>query len=75
MKNIVIFGTNDLAELAWYYFQLEYEPFCGKCEQVVAFTKNKEFCDKNIFKSLPIIPFEEIENIYPPSTHYLFASH
>jgi sugar O-acyltransferase (sialic acid O-acetyltransferase NeuD family) len=40
---------------------------------VAAFTINKEYITQDTFHNLPIIPFEEIENHYPPSTHYLFA--
>lgn len=72
LNNIIIFGTNDLAELAHFYFLNEFKlghnnPF------PVAFTTNKEYITKNIFKGLPVVPFEELEKHYSPSEYKLFA--
>lgn len=72
MNKIIIFGLNDLAELAHFYFVKE-----SKSGHVypspVAFTVNEEYIDKNILHNLPIVPFEELEQHYPPSECFLFA--
>tara|TARA_R110000868_G_scaffold408357_1_gene691404 strand:+ start:5858 stop:6496 length:639 start_codon:yes stop_codon:yes gene_type:complete len=68
MKNIVIFGTNDLAELSLYYFTHDSD------WTVFGFTKNKEFIKENeCFYSRNVVPFEELEQYYSPSDYYLFA--
>jgi len=68
MKKVIIFGIQDFAELALYYLQHD-SPY-----EVVAFTVNAEFLpvDK-FFKGLPVIPFEDIIQHYPPDDFYLFA--
>ncbi len=68
MKNkVVIFGVLDTAELAHYYLSTDSE------HEVVAFTVNSEFLKENTFKGLPVVPFEELEKIYPPSEYLFFA--
>ena len=71
-NNIVIFGLNDLAELAHYYFLQELR-FDYNDPSPVAFTINKEFIQETTFKGLPVVSFEEIELYYPPSEYKLFA--
>jgi sugar O-acyltransferase (sialic acid O-acetyltransferase NeuD family) len=72
MRKVIIFGINDLAELAWFYFINEArfghdDPF------PIAFTVNKEYLTQNEFHALPVVPFEELEQYYPPSEYKLFA--
>jgi sugar O-acyltransferase (sialic acid O-acetyltransferase NeuD family) len=62
MKKIVVFGINDLAELAWFYM-----------DNLEAFTVNKEYLTQNKFHGLPVVPFEELEQYYSPLDYYLFA--
>ena len=68
MKKVVIFGTGAFAEVAYFYFKNDSQ------FEIVAFTENKEFMKKEKLFDLPIIPFEEIENIYPPSQYQLFIA-
>lgn len=67
MNKIIIFGTNQLAELAEYYINNDTNL------EIVAFTVHKKFKDIDFFKNKPVIEFEEIENKYPPSEYLLFA--
>ncbi len=74
MKNkVIIFGTLDTAELAHYYLTND-----SKYE-VVAFTVNKEYLKEETFrprwgnKKYPVVPFEELENHYPPTEYRFFA--
>lgn len=60
MKELIIFGTAELAELAYYYFTHDSD------YEVVAFTVDEEFFDKDFFLELPVIPFSEINKRYPP---------
>ena len=56
MKKVVIFGLNDLAEIAWFYLTKEYNNLSP-----AAFTVNDEYITQNTYHNLPIVPFEELE--------------
>lgn len=67
MAKVVIFGILDTAELAHYYLENDSE------HQVVAFTVSKEYLKNDEFKGLPVVPFEDVEDLYPPKDYHLFA--
>lgn len=67
MAKVIIFGINDLAELAHYYLSKDSE------HEVVAFTVHKKYKKGIDFKGLPIVNFELIKEIYPPNEYKLFA--
>jgi sugar O-acyltransferase (sialic acid O-acetyltransferase NeuD family) len=66
-SRIVIFGILDTAELAHWYLEND-SPY-----SVAAFTVNKEYITTDRFKDRPVVPFEELEQHYPPSEYRLFA--
>ena len=61
-KKLVIFGDSAFAEIAYEYFTFDSE------YEVVAFTVTKEYLQKDNLFGIPVIPFEEIENVYAPSS-------
>ncbi len=67
MAKVVIFGILDTAELAYWYLENDTE------HEVVAFTVHEEFKKVDTFKGLPLVAFEELENLYPPNKYFLFA--
>jgi len=67
MADIIIFGVEDLAELAYFYLSSDSE------HQVVAFSVHQEYKKAEKFKGLPLIAFETINQIYPPNKYKLFA--
>lgn len=68
MSKVVIFGIQDFAELAHYYLENDSD------HEVVAFSVNKEFLpESKVFKGLPIVAFENIEEEYPPVDFDFFA--
>ncbi|WP_339847487.1 acetyltransferase [uncultured Dokdonia sp.] len=67
MAEIVIFGTNDLAELAHYYLTSDSK------HNVVAFTVHSKYREVNTYKGLPVVDFENLESLYPTSKFSLFA--
>ena len=67
MAKVVIFGVLDTAELAHWYLENDSE------HEVVAFTIHKKFIEKSEFKGLPLIAFEDLGDLYPPSEYKLFA--
>jgi sugar O-acyltransferase (sialic acid O-acetyltransferase NeuD family) len=67
-KKVIIFGTNDLAELALYYLAYD-SPY-----EVWGVTKHERFIeDDEMFYSREVVPFEELEKHYPPNRFCLFA--
>lgn len=67
-RKLIVFGSGDMAELAYYYFRTDSK------YDVVAFTVDSEHLNEGTCCGLPVVPFEEILSIYPPSEHYLFIA-
>jgi len=63
MKNVVVFGTGEIGELAHYYFKHDSE------YEVVAFTADDEFVNRDTFKGLPLVPFSDLLKRYPPDEY------
>jgi len=68
MKALVIFGTGEIAQLAHYYFSNDTD------YDVVAFTVDAEYLRENEFCGLPVVPYAELINHYPPGPHELFVA-
>jgi sugar O-acyltransferase (sialic acid O-acetyltransferase NeuD family) len=66
MKPIVIFGTGDIAQLAYFYLTEDSE------YTVAAFTVDRDYLFTSTFCNLPIIAFDEIEKLYPPEKFEMF---
>lgn len=62
MREIVIFGTGEYAELAHYYF--ENDPECDF--KVIGFVADDEYVDKDTFRGLPLVKLSELTKIWPP---------
>ena len=61
-KQIVIFGTGEIAELAHFYFKNDKSyPY-----EVVAFTADDQFITASTFFDLPLLPLSKLKNVYPP---------
>jgi sugar O-acyltransferase (sialic acid O-acetyltransferase NeuD family) len=67
-KPLVIFGTGDIAQLAYYYFSSDSE------YEVVAFTVDAAYLTETTFCGLPIIAFEEVTIHYPPEQSEMFIA-
>ncbi len=67
MNKVIIFGTEQTAQLAKYYLDNDSK------YTVVAITVHKKHKKFEKFEELPVIDFENLENIYPPSEYLLFA--
>jgi sugar O-acyltransferase (sialic acid O-acetyltransferase NeuD family) len=68
MKELIIFGAADIAELAHYYFTN------GHDYKVSAFTVDAAFKKESKFCGLPVVPFEELSKQYPPERYALFIA-
>jgi sugar O-acyltransferase (sialic acid O-acetyltransferase NeuD family) len=67
-KKLVLFGTGDIAELAHYYFTRDSE------FEVVAFTVDSEFITDVTFCRLPVVPFQNVADHYPPNSYSMFVA-
>ena len=68
MRNLVIFGTRQIAEVCSFYFEHD------SSYRVVAFTVDGNFLDTNQFCGKPVVPFEEIGKRFPADTHDMFVA-
>ncbi len=66
-RKIIIFGTRDLAEIAYKYIT-EHTNYT-----VEGFTVTADYKDRDFFYELPVITFDNIEERYPPKDFLLFA--
>lgn len=68
MKDVIVFGIQDFAELAHYYLEHDSD------YKVVAFCVNKVYLPEHKeFKGLPVVAFEEVTQHYPPTQFMFFA--
>lgn len=68
MANLVIFGNHEIAALAHYYFEKDSD------HHVSAFTVDDAFIDGDTFEGLPLVPFSEVLNRFPPSSHAMHVA-
>lgn len=68
MKKLIIFGTGDIAQLAHFYFS------CDSDYQIVAFTVDAQFITGGDFCGLPVVPFDEVVQHFPPHDHDMFVA-
>lgn len=68
MSKVIIFGIAEFAEIAHYYLTNDSE------HEVVAFCVNENYLPENrYFKDLPIVTFENVENLYPINGYHFLA--
>lgn len=67
-KKLVIIGAGETANLAYEYFTYDSE------YEVVAFAVSKEYIKEKIFNDLPVIEFENVENLYSPKEYFAFVA-
>ena len=68
MKPIIIFGTGDIAEIAYFYLTHDSD------YEVVAFTVDNQYLTKTTFCHLPVVPFESVETHYSPDKYDMFIA-
>lgn len=68
MSKIIIFGTGEVAQLAYFYFQKDSE------HEIVAFTVDKQYIDNDSFHDLPLVPFENVNAFYSPLEFKMFVA-
>ena len=68
MREIVIFGTGEIAELADYYFTHDSK------FKVAGFTVDAAYFKETTFLGRPIVPFEEVASTFPQQQYGLFVA-
>ena len=64
----MLFGLGDMAEVAYHYFTTDSE------YEIVAFTVDRAFLDRETFRGLPVVAFEEVTGCFPPAAHHMFIA-
>lgn len=67
-RKLIIYGIGETAEIAYEYFTYDSD------YEVVAFTVDKQFLDRESMYGLPVLPFEDIEKKYNPTDFNMFAA-
>lgn len=67
-NRLVLFGMGQFAELAWYVFTHDSD------YEVVAFTADRPFVDRDVFLGLPLVPFDEVQDRFSPEENHLCVS-
>ncbi|EHK9184207.1 acetyltransferase [Vibrio vulnificus] len=67
-KKLVIIGAGELAHIAYEYFTYDSD------YEVVAFSVHEEYLKEKEMCSVPVVPFETLEQQYPPSEYDAFVA-
>jgi sugar O-acyltransferase (sialic acid O-acetyltransferase NeuD family) len=67
-QQIILFGTGEIAELADFYFTNDSE------FEVVGFTVDGTYLKREEFRGRPVLPFEQIEEKFPPERFGFFIA-
>jgi sugar O-acyltransferase (sialic acid O-acetyltransferase NeuD family) len=67
-KKLVIFGTEDFADIAFEYFTHDSE------YEVMGFTVDAAYLKTDTHMGLPVVAFEDIEAQFPPGGHEIFVA-
>jgi sugar O-acyltransferase (sialic acid O-acetyltransferase NeuD family) len=65
---LVIIGDGETAELAYDYFAADTD------FEVVGFSVEGAYLKKQTLLGLPVVPFESVQDIFSPQTHYAFVA-
>ena len=68
MDKIIIVGDGETAELAYEYFTHD------SPHKVVAFSVERQYLKRNELFGLPVVPFEEVSDLYDPAEHKAFVA-
>ena len=69
MKDVVIFGANDLGRLLKFYLKDDHDT-----RNVVAFTMDREYIQADKYFGVPVIPFDQINSEYPPDGYEIMLA-
>lgn len=67
-KKLVIVGAGEFADIAYEYFTYDSN------YEVIAFAVENEYLDSTVHLGLPLVSFENMEEIYPPEKYEVFVA-
>lgn len=67
-KKLVLVGAGEMAEIANEYFTYDSD------YEVVAFSVEREYIKQTEMAGKPVVPYEEIEILYPATEYYMFVA-
>ncbi len=65
---LIIIGDSAFAEIAYEYFMHDSD------YEVVAFSVESDYLKRGELFGLPVVPFEQVEQLYHPQAHHFFAA-
>lgn len=68
MAKLILFGNGQVATHIHYHFSQDSD------HQVVAFTVDRAYMNGETLLGLPVVPFEEVQERFPPEEHYMHVS-
>ena len=68
MAKVVIFGAGKIADEAYFYLKND------SPHEIVAFTVDGQYLTDAEKLGLPVVPFENVENKYPPAEFQMFVA-
>ena len=68
MSRIVIFGAGKIADQAYFYLTND------SPHEIAAFTVDREYLREAEKLGLPVVPFEEVQDVYPPDDFKMFVA-
>lgn len=66
-NKIFIVGTGEFAQIAYEYFTYDSE------FEVIAFCVNKEYIEQPLLCGLPVLPYEDVESLFPADSYLAFT--
>jgi sugar O-acyltransferase (sialic acid O-acetyltransferase NeuD family) len=67
-RKLILIGDSAFAEIAYEYFQHDSD------YEVVAFCVEREFLKRDSLFGLPVVAFEDVQDLYSPGEHSFFAA-
>lgn len=68
MNKVVLFGNGHIASLFYSYLTHD-SPY-----DVVGFTVDRDYMQEKSLFELPIVPFEDVQSVFPPNEHKMLVS-
>ncbi|WP_341214061.1 NeuD/PglB/VioB family sugar acetyltransferase [uncultured Limimaricola sp.] len=66
-KPVVLFGLGSMSQRLRYYLDVVMD------RRVVAVTVDREHATVQDFEGLPVVPFDRVQEFFPPETHAMFV--
>lgn len=68
MQKLIIVGGGEQAEIAYEYFTHDSD------FEVVAFSVEREFINQQTLAGRPVVPYEELESLFPAEEYFIFIA-